>query len=1321
MDDKNSLNIILKKSGKVLPINNIFLDDTFENIRTKIFIHDETSNGLPFSPKLCCYEISKLSSTTEIEIQEDEEFEDEDDIDVDKDEEYLIIDEMEEEVKEEVKDIVSLPKTNEKNDDNYQVILLNDVTPIYYAFNSMSFSKPHIYITHLYDYLLETISLKEDITKMQLYLNIKQKFLLLTEQDFENVYNLLNLPNIENREFTKLLYRSRDDEKKKIPTTEFTRYIKQVGGLDNYSSFYSNTDISQLVNLKDQVPLFKFQNIELKIVGENIIDLSERFINTDIIFNTFQLTNLVPFMAIMGSRSYNSSNPIVKIYKNIDVPEKDLRLWVINEKKRDSQVTFRKFRGITLYMYVEEYDRYLYVNILENGVLIIKMELENEEEIQKVIDIIKNYLDDLITILNKNTKFFKVGRRLNYISESKLNIKSADVTIDTNIMIHKAALNEYIYLFPELFKVKETSNDMISMFYNKINYKNKNVTINIRDHLYEKDKSTISIFTAPHFMSLISIIQNISSIIDIYNKIAEVNNTPLEPEKQRLRAKQEIQQQKRLGAEVDSRRCQSIKRPDILSEIPLDKPKTYFLKFKNKVYSCENRINVGDKKRSFPYPGFANPMIPCCYVKDARKSLDVSKYVISSDSNDIPYQPSNIEIEYKYDNDVYKTFILRRISIDDNIHYFFIDETNKLIMIEDEELISQFNYKDDIWFPPIALSFLLGQEEFLYKYEEKAKKTTVYKNANIKPDFNRRTSDNINSPCEMKSKNKYFGYDKDSIPKCFKVPQLPEPILELSSYVKENVKNPHLLSSNELGYLYNIMHVLFNEHIKNPKGIYLRHGVQQNKSSILTIFFMVCKKFYNFASKQQFQEYIFNYLTDDLFKTLNGGFIANTYDSVSNFKETIKNPNNSIKWSDVVDLMYRVFKINTLVFDIPFIDKTNNIDDENIKISCNWYINNDLQKSFDENENFIILLKRRDAYEIVCLNVNDEKIEFVFNKSDPILKFCIEYYNQTCKINDEFPDEYKKNYSTSRITAEYLINKLKGTKFDIKYLVINPFNKITFLQLSNNALLVVKETGILEDFPTKESSTIYVNELPTLNEYIDIIKGINEYLDDDYKYSILGLTKNEKDKIDSVLTNLNYLVPIKESDVIENDYPILDIRYNNNVDNVLTSDKLDAKRIDYKNENMKLNNDILTIKTHLGKVFAITDLSNDNIILVEDLKRKVKDFSPRIEKFNSIYSCLYKIILELQKREKESYDSGIITLEQMTLQMEPQRLNFILHHITNEIVNDTNEQLLLNNVIISQIDKNNIVIPRHSEVIIDNIYEFLDWLKNKYSNDIQYE
>jgi hypothetical protein len=512
------------------------------------------------------------------------------------------------------------------------------------------------------------------------------------------------------------------------------------------------------------------------------------------------------------------------------------------------------------------------------------------------------------------------------------------------------------------------------------------------------------------------------------------------------------------------------------------------------------------------------------------------------------------------------------------------------------------------------------------------------------------------------------------------------------------------------------MDTLFNEQLKNPKGLYLRYGVHQNRSSILNVFFMIARRFHSFVSKQQFEEYLFSHLTDELYKTLNGGFILNTFGPLDDFKFYLKNPNKNIRWSEVVDLMYKIFKINTLVFDIPFFDKTNNIDIENIKLLCNWYIQNDIKKSFRDNENFVIILKRRETYEIVCLkNDEDDSFELVFNKSDKILQYCIEYYSDTCQILEEFPEEYKTKYSIYRISVNYLINRLKGSEFEVKSLVVNSFNQVNYIQLNNNALLLVKESGIVENLPVIDLDKIDLITLPTFIEYKDLITKVNKYLDEEYHYKIIGLLQNDNKQTNAVMMNMNYLVPIKESEYKSTDLPILDIKYNHNPDKVINSKDVDTSRMDYIKGSKQLEKDILTTKVHLGKVFAIDDLQNDNIILVKNLKGKVKELIPRSEKFNYIYNTLYKIILQLQKREQESYENDNITYEQMTLNLEKNKMMFVLHHIANEIINDTNEQLLLNNVIISRNEKEKKFVERSTEVVFDEIYEFLDWVKNKYS------
>lgn len=1296
-----SLKIILKKIGKEIILPEIIEDETCGDIKQKIFAF--LNEEYDYYPNLCSYEIFKESSATRV-IEENEDIEENE---VNEDNDVEEIDELEyqdEEILEENLEIIedtpqfqkeeesltlkeTISKQEIKIDLNgngngmYSPIDIDDSVPLYFAFNSIKITEMKIYITHLFDWLpidkLSEYLIVEN--QKELFDKLKYKFRNLTEEDLSKAIDILFKKNVQQQDLSEqlLAYISEIKEKRNSAIKKYS-----IPKIIKYNKQYHTTNYGNIVSINGKkIPSFLYNNVILKVVGENC-KLTDRIIKLHTFFNTFELSETIPFIAV-----FDKTNPSIKTYNELSgISEREIKSWIIHEKKKDGQIVFKKFKGIALRVYIPILDKYMFVNLLENGIMNCEVKLEEETDIQTIISQMKSSIGDVINTINKTKIYFSARRQLDTISNSSINIKSIDVIIDTkeDSIIHKGWTNYIVSnLLGYVFQLKQTtSEDMISFFYQNIQSIQKGgVTISIKDHPYELGKSVINMYALPHLSCMFIILRHISTIVDLYTLEAAERGVEIEPEFQQIRKQQKIRTQKKKGAEVDSKKCQEGRRPDILDKEPVDLEQgKYVIKYKGKIYQC----NYTD----YPYPGFTSSMVPCCFRSDRRDKIEDAKYIVSTNENDIPYQPSNLIINILQDDKQYRTYVIRRVHIDDIIKYYFINEANKLIQINNEELIRKLNYQDDIWFSPIPLSHLLGLDVGI-KYTSKNK-----------PDFSIRDIIDVHKVCSTKRENLYFGYNKDSIPMCFKTPDLPKPI-EYDNYIVKNIKNPHVLDNNRLGYLYENLHLLFNEKLnKNKKVIYLRKGVLQNKKSFMNVFYKLASEINPMWSKEMLDDIISKTLTENIFKELNGGNIANKFQSIERYKKYIYYSKKIIKWNDLVDLMTRILEINVLIYEIPVIKKNGDADNDNIQILCNWY------KKIDPQLPFVILLKREDTYEIVVeFDIKNDQTKSILSISDPIVDFTVKYHTESCIVYNQFPKEYSKFFSTERITAKYLIERLKNTPFNIKYQVYNTFNSVNYLQLDTNELLVIEESGLLPDIERKSFSDLDIQSLPTISKYINFIAKINEFLDEKHKYKILGYTENSEKYVDSCLTNLDFLVPVKPSQFKDDKYPLLKIKYNHNIDKVISESNIDKKRIEYKEKIDTISDNIKMIKNHLGKIFTETSSTNERI--TNKIKEIITSTISKNEKFIKVYTILKKIIDFLMNQNTQEQIIKIDELE----------LTFILHHITNEILNDTIDQLLLQNIILESDHKTESFIKRDKESVLYSMDEFIKWVKDQSFED----
>jgi hypothetical protein len=705
----------------------------------------------------------------------------------------------------------------------------------------------------------------------------------------------------------------------------------------------------------------------------------------------------------------------------------------------------------------------------------------------------------------------------------------------------------------------------------------------------------------------------------------------------------------------------------------LDKKKTYSLDYEGKTYVCPNK--------EYPYPGFTNENIVCCFKKDQRRRQAFARNMQSSEF-DILVQPSNFKIKINKNLETYAIKVVSEYEdgfdeTNSMSRYYYIDQNNSLVEITNDKLIEQLSNEEDnnIWLEKMPLVKLI---------------TEPPKNkCNFPPDMTKKDDNDINAPCLHHKKNNIFGYNLNAYPCCFDKPR--ETVLNRKRKASDITKQ-HILTSDKIldyeriGTLPEGLEQLFNQMYKRGKTTFYRMGVVQNNSAFINAVLLALSNEVGgqeFNNSNEFKRYIMKYLrSSDTFDKLNGGNISMKYKTVENYEKMLMS---KPYYRDIIDLVQRMSGTNVLIVDIPykFSDSNKVADYENMKLICTPQI----QMQMDNP--FMILLKKQETFEIVIAidkSETDVQIDTIFYESDDkIVKFFTEYYNSSCVKENVFPEMFPYDELVS--LAECMSFLSDSDHVPIAQ-VVNAFNKVTYIYTKKGVLVPVKESGILDVL-----KAVTLQQLADSGKLLDLsktvigIKRVNDILNKSgFKFTIQGATTNGA-IYTSVLTNFGQFVPVAPSQYNPNDdVRVLDVKYYMDVDDVLqngTSDNVNDQQKFYANIK-DLKQKIYEVKTALA-----SKLPESSKTEIQELNTNTE--ISRQEKLNKLMAMFSKFV---------SVD------------------DYILQYIANEVLNDNLENLLLNNMVTSDVFNPNEIISRDDETLVVSISDIKKWLQRHERSEI---
>lgn len=1068
------------------------------------------------------------------------------------------------------------------------------------------------------------------------------------------------------------------DQYMRVPVTD---------AMDEFYDVATDTDrISSYIDYdSDGIPVLSFSNVSVIFRGKSYLSgVQGKFVKLNQIFNTFQTSKDIPFVAIERNDPNGDTNgPLVKVYNHLldEVSEKEFKSWILNEKQKRNLTTYKKVRGLMLkYQYSKT--KYITINLFENGTMSAKLELDDSDtkSYADLIQLIKNGIDKVCDTVNEIPGAFYRSRQLEKSKDSSILVDSLSCSATTKQLLDRRDFADILskaFVSENLFEQKDTlSEETLSMFYKKsgvdgTNNSVRGISVTIKDNPYEKDSSVVNILGMHHFRQAQVILQQLFVLSEMYASKSKRNL--------QVKERSHIKALRKKGVEILSTKCQKPRQPALQGDAQPMKD-SYTVTFNNISYVCPSK--------NYPYPGFTNENIVCCFKKDQRRR---PAYVrnIKSDDTDILVQPSNFKVRV-HDNATrkkFETFVIKVVSeymegFDEtnSMSRFYFLSNGILVPITNQALIDNIEEQElqNIWLDRVPLAKILS--------------APPKNKCHHLPDMKNTDKSDINNPCAKHPKNKFFGYNSNSYPCCFDKERDPyaNRRRKPSDITKQHILiSDKILDTQRLGHLPGPLNKVVNETLNKGSGTFYRMGVVQNKSSFLNALIVSSNgrddpTTKEFLSAYELKKEIVRYLhaNETSFEKLNGGNIALKYITLSNYISTITSTVSEIHWQDICDVLERILGINVLVLDIPYTvsDATITPDHSNIRIVCN------AQREHDTTKPYVVLLKRRNKFEVVVYNT-DDTLAYTFPSENDVVQFFIQYHSTSCVKEDSYPETFP---FVQLYEGPEVQRYLAGTPHEIKGEVVNN-NKVYTLVTKKGLLIPIKERGMTE------LKKYNISQLPQLaldvDTTADYIVQVNDVLQQQGARTGIGVSGslvNDDGLVNALATNFGVSLPTRPSPQNgKHTFPILPYKYYPEAEGISQSNTDTPNRAQmYHTKRMVTKNDIFDTKKRLGNVISkSTELTTQvgNLVSSKTI--------PRSQKMQQLIQVF----------------KGILG---------PNQNQLLLDHIAHDTINDNIENLLLHNTIRREDIQPNEVTRKEFESVLVNLNDLQTWIRRYKPQDV---
>lgn len=1087
------------------------------------------------------------------------------------------------------------------------------------------------------------------------YTRLKKDFINLTEDDLEFITKLLAL-------------------KSGSPTLGLREHIEQyiqnvVQHKEDLGRQYNNTNAQLYFDLIDTTSDFSYMfdessvvysTIDLHMKGENVLYGSKgKFIKLIQIFNRLELVDDIRFLAING---ISGEEPLIKVSNSLlnFVNKKEISSWVINDKKKDGKKIqiYKKIKGL-MFKLVQNNTKVTTINLMQNGQMFIRISFPSEDRvnIDEILIDTRKSIDALITKLNSLQGIFtKPGKKIDHIYSTRIEAVTGLSNTKQNIPIdHLRSVVSNLYVFETLFEIKETlSEDSLSLYYKK--HTSESLTLNVRDNPYKMDSSIVTIYGAANHMEFTTILKQLCIVL-LLDTIKSRNI-------QKLKEKSNIKHLKKQGIDTSSTQCQGDRQPSIDPKLG-SFPQSYTLEHKKTKYVCP--------KKDYPFPGFTKGNIVCCFKKDQRAKPSYVRNTSSIEDDDVSVQPSNYTVQItERDGTSFETHVIKVVSEyvdgfneENSIQrYHYLSNDNNLVAITNPVLIEKLEEIEEgdspsVWLETVPLSRIIS-------------KPPSHK-CNYEPNFESKRHTDINAQCSHHKKNTVFGYNTSAYPCCFDKKRDVFPIIKdkktkvTDSYI---YKTDKLLDSKRIGVLPEALHNLFNKLINKANTRWFRMGVKQNNSSLLNAVIIAMQNDIqgkDISKSIELRRMIVDFIRSDnlVYKKLNSGNTSTKFGDMELYANFVLDTRNKLHWNDVLDVLQELTSTNIMILDIPYDGKDYQLN--NTKLLCHPLVRT------NKNSPCILLLKKQNNYEVIFnLDQNDKPtFLFMYNEDDTvktnIINFLFDYQSSSCVKENAFPSnfEYKEMYTF------FDMNKmLENSAHKIICQIVNKFNKVYLVLTERGVLIPVKESGIVDNL-----KHLHIDKLRKYNKLLnvkDLKKGVRE-LNDFFEYALVGVTDENK----AVMTNFGRLIPIAPSDD-QHELNVLPMKYYEDVDDIIAANAVINNQANAYNDKIQLlQSEVFETKKRIAE-----NLDSDTKVIIDTLNKQLN--TTRHAKLMTLVDIFTRISLSTN--------------------------TVVLQHIANEVLNDNVDQLLLNNIVTSNLYDSDNVLKRDNESLLLNMDDIQKWI-----------
>jgi hypothetical protein len=975
-------------------------------------------------------------------------------------------------------------------------------------------------------------------------------------------------------------------------------------------------------------------------------------IGLDDLFQNMELNEHVLFLATQ-SGSTNAQQPSIRVFNGIfdkGISEKDFKSWFLNEKKKTNSVSYKKIKNVIL------------VKIMRNNVLFSLNVFNNGQLTLSALGDLP--YDKFTTLLSDCMEFVKseLAKYNITIDDTNKEVSNITATFETSTRISRQQFESAIkkqIITKMIFEPKDSvSTDTLSFWYkDQLNSDRKGLTVTLQDNPERIESSLITVNAADSLQQLETIQRYIHALASAEDDAGLDAFNFDDPDEHILRPKSNIKQLKEQGIKVLSTNCQKQRQPVTGDSAPL--PESYDVVFEKQRYTCQNP--------DYPYPGFTNENIVCCFKKDQRRKEPYIRNMQSS-MLEVQVQPSNFSIRVISGDTEYDTFAIKSVSGHDH-PFHFIADTKTLVPITNPDLVQQLEERDDVWLEPVSLSKLI---------------TSPPKNkCNFPPDFSRMSPSNVNQPCEIHAKKPYFGYNLNSFPCCFDKKR-PE---QASRKRKEtNVTKQHIITTDKIlesGRLGTLPRSLQDSLVRAKDGTYYRMGVVQNKSSLLNVI--------NLATDQNLTRDALAEKVGDYFSFLN---IQSVF-SEAEFKSYILNQEWNIEF--VHNFLLRTTAVNIVVLDIL-------APETGVRIICNEK-KSDLQ--FTKN---IIVLKRQNNYELLVeKNDNDNDVTKSFGTDHPVIQMLADFAMQSCVVEDKYPLNFAFDKSLS---YDVVWSKVK-----VKSQVVNAFNKVVVLITNTSVPIPITSRSIIEGI-----------EITRTLEPVawDLLSKEYKKLSKTFKVPFEARAQVVKDnRAIGILTNFGVFIPILPRDklslpeTIAYDFLEVDAALHKplpNVQSIFSREKMVMEGTVYKLK--KFLGLVLQYRTDYYDFFKDTALSraiplqDKYALVIQALDNIFKDYISFVDRdIDRTRDVSHQDISCMAHLSQASCDADSLCNWDTTCKVRasPELYGLLKGIIANDLLTDTKDFVIINN----KLPKMHFSSSKENESLLQNITDVRKFVKQR--------